>query len=160
MFQILKIIDKGVIDIETGTSIPKRENELRATWHGAMKQYFLTASELEEVRRRTEHLSPTNADGQQMKQPISQLKRKSPYKKLDSTPQKQSRAKERYAHLAENEPPKLEFLKRIATGRTIVSVAKEWGLHENRMYYWVKKWQWVGIKPGTARELLAQMDGA
>lgn len=53
-----------------------------------------------------------------------------------------------------NEPVKQEFLRWIADGKSIAAFERQLGMRTNAMYYWVKKWELTGIKPGKARELL------
>lgn len=53
-----------------------------------------------------------------------------------------------------NEPDKQKFLELIAAGKSIAAAERDLGLKTNGMYYWLKKWELVGINPGKALDLL------
>ncbi len=57
-----------------------------------------------------------------------------------------------------NEPVKQEFLQWIAAGKSIAAFERQLGMRTNAMYYWLKKWNLTGIKPGKARELLGLLE--
>lgn len=47
-----------------------------------------------------------------------------------------------------------EFLKAVAAGLTIADIERRWGMKKNSIFYWVKKWGYIGITQKKARELI------
>lgn len=147
-----------------GYPIPKRENEMRATGSGPVTRYQLSGEELAKLRGQRPAPPPRNSDGQQLKKPVA-IKEKGALGRPKSAPAKSPRlydpaeqarrARSRYIG-KKTEPPLREFLALIAAGKTIADVERSWGMSKNSLYYWVKKWQLIGINPGMARDILAQ----
>ncbi|WP_438435434.1 DUF3310 domain-containing protein [Gorillibacterium sp. sgz500922] len=53
---------------------------------------------------------------------------------------------------------KKAMLEAIASGETISSTEKAYGLKYNSLYYWIKRWDLQGVNPGKARWMLDQMN--
>lgn len=133
-----------------GYPVPKRDNEVRATKKpGPVISYMLSPEELALLRNQSVKVPKTD-EGRNVKKPID-LSRNPRY-----TPEEQSRrAKARYAK-KENayKPDMTKFLEFIAAGSTIADVERRWGMSKNSLYYWVKKWQLIGVTAGNAEKLL------
>lgn len=149
-----------------GYPIPKRENEMRAKGSGPVERYQLTGEELARLRGQSPALPPTDSDGQRLKAPVA-IKEKGAQGRPARTkpikptglydPEEQARrARARYIG-KKSVPPLLDFLALIAAGKTIADVERSWGMSKNSLYYWVKKWQLIGINPGSARAELERL---
>lgn len=55
-------------------------------------------------------------------------------------------------------PNKIEFLKIVASGKSMNRAAKDLGLSSGNLYYWLNKWDLKGIKPDRAKVLLDELD--
>jgi hypothetical protein len=58
-------------------------------------------------------------------------------------------------------PKQEEFLREIASGKSISKLEREWKMNPGSLHYWVGKWNLKGIKPDKAKQLLdeKQIDG-
>jgi len=129
------------------TPIPIPERELRSTGAGPVITYQLSEEELAKYRAMPVPNRKNNA------RPIDL----SQYQGPPNTSQKQSeRTSESYKDRVKLEPEKEEFLREIAAGKSISQVERERGMTRNSIYYWVKKWDLIGITPGKAREILKE----
>lgn len=54
-------------------------------------------------------------------------------------------------------PKKEDFLQRIAAGKSISAIEREWKMSQGALHYWVGKWGLKGIRPDRAKLLLDEM---
>ncbi|BBI32343.1 hypothetical protein [Cohnella abietis] len=54
-------------------------------------------------------------------------------------------------------PDKKEFLLQIAAGKSVSKIERMWNMNPGSLHYWVGKWEWKGIKPDRAQQLLDEM---
>lgn len=130
------------------TPILNREVEARARGSSEVIPYRLSEEELEKYRA-----MPVPTD---QKRPRVNLPSDEP---TTISPEKQrERAQKSHENRAALEPAKEEFLREIAKGKTIADIERERGMSKNSLYYWVKKWDLIGINPGKVRQLLSEED--
>lgn len=135
----------------TVASRPDPEREKAATGSGPVKSWKMSPEELEDYRARTGYKAPTDAEGKEVSQPVQDKSvRPEPLKE----PVKPSKAGRKSA----KEPDKQAFLRLIAAGESIAAAERRMGLKINGMYYWLKKWDLIGINPDKARDLLDIQD--
>lgn len=133
----------------TVASRPDPEREKAATGSGPVKSWKMSPEELEDYRARTGYKAPTDAEGKEVSQPVQD---KSVRPKPET--EKPSKAGRKSA----KEPDKQVFLGLIAAGESIAAAERKMGLKINGMYYWLKKWDLIGINPDKARDLLVPQE--
>lgn len=131
-----------MVKIRENIPIRDLKREESGSKPGPVKSWVMSPEELEDYRARTGYKAPRNQDGKELSSPM-QLESKP---RIAAGEKKDGRVKEG--------PDKLEFLKMIAAGKTIGAAEKQFEMKLNALYYWIKKWDLVGITPGKARELL------
>lgn len=117
--------------------------EAASSGSGPVKTWKMSPEELEDYRARTGYKQPRNQDGEKISPPVQQ-------RPNNKEAKKDMRTKEG--------PDKQAFLKMVAAGETIAAAEKKLGLKVNGMYYWLKKWNLIGITPGKAREALGLIE--
>lgn len=136
------------------TRIPIRDTarEVASQGSGIVKSWVMSPEELEDYRARTGYKAPRNWDGEKISPPVQQRS-----ERPNMSSEEQS-VRENMKQT--NKPDKQKFLELIAAEKSIAGAWWELGLQTNRMYYWLKKWDLVGIDPGKARELLGTEEPA
>lgn len=134
---------------QRGTVVPVRDmdREKASSGSGEVKSWMMSPEELEDYRARTGYKAPTNVEGKIITPPVQQKQAN-----LFSSEEQSRRAKS--GRKESDGPDKKAFLKSIADGHTVASTEKAFGMKANGLYYWVKKWELVGITPGKARSIL------
>jgi hypothetical protein len=124
------------------TRIPIRDTarEMASTGSGPVTSWQMSPEELEDYRARTGYKTPKHPDGHAVSQPVQH-----------GANRKREEAKN---DMSKAGPDKQKFLELIAAGESITAAEKTLGLKANGIYYWLKKWDLIGIDPGKARELL------
>ena len=129
-----------------GTPIPRRENELRATWSGPVITYYMSPEEI------AAKYGPPVPSGKK-KRTINET--------LPHLEARQKKEEKSMTQAAENTvpqvPDKVEFLRLIAAGKSIRWIERSWGMGEGTLSYWVRKWNLKGIKPTLAQQLLDEI---
>lgn len=128
-------------------SIPNRAVEYSSVGAGGVREYKLSPEELEEIRQKY----PATKRDKAFKKPVAHNPRED---------QKPREGKDMTGQRISKEGPssgltKQIFLEQIASGETVASVEKAWGMKYNTLPSWVKKWDLKGINPAKAQELLA-----
>jgi len=136
---------------QSGTPVPKRENELRATRSGPVITYYMSPEEI------AEKYGPPNP----VKRKVDKQTIKFTLPHLEARQTKEVKEVKSVTQVAENQgpsaPDKVEFLRQIAAGKSISKVERAWNMNPGSLYYWVGKWGLKGIKPERAQQLLDEM---
>ena len=121
------------------TRVPQRDpaREQAASVEGNVKTWHMSPEETEDYFARIADKRPRDVEGKRVSPPVQQNERRME----DMGKQKQG-------------PNPHAFLKLIASGMSVAKAEQELGLKQNGMYYWLKKWDLIGIDPGKARRLL------
>lgn len=143
------------------TPIPSRAIEYSSTGTGGLREYTLTPEQLEEIRQKY----PATKRDKTFKKPVAH----NPREDMSSEEQRR-RANQRYQNQEEDDDmggqrtskegpscglTKQVFIEQIASGETVASVEKAWGMKFNTLSFWVKKWELKGINAAKAQELLS-----
>jgi len=137
-------------------SIPKRENEMRASGSGPVISYTLSPEELAKYRSEPAK-KYSNQDGAAVRKPTA-------HKAKLSSEEQSRRAKIRYGSEGQDMKKKKEgpdcgltrkdLIEAIAKGETLSSVERAYGMKFNTLAYWVEKWGLKGITPIKAQKIL------
>jgi hypothetical protein len=137
------------------TPIPNRAVEYSGYGTSGVREYTLTPEELEEIRQKY----PATIRDVNFKKPVAHNPR------TDQRHLNHEEEKDMGGQRTSKEGPscgltKKLFLEQIATGETVSSIEKAWGMKYNTLYNWVKNWDCRGVTPDKAREILAQLGEA
>ncbi|CQR51458.1 hypothetical protein [Paenibacillus riograndensis] len=139
----------------SGTSIPNQAIEYKSYGSGTVREYTLTPEELEEVRQKY----PATKRDKAFKKPVAHNPREDrfpPKQQSQNTEEEQNMTGQRMSKEGPSSGlTKQIFLEQIASGETVASVEKAWGMKYNTLSFWVKKWDLRGINAVKAQELLA-----
>jgi hypothetical protein len=134
------------------TPVPSRAVEYSTRGTSKPREYMLTPEELEEIRQKY----PATKRDVNFKKPVAHNPR------TDQRHLNHEEDKDMGGQRTSKEGPscgltKKLFLEQIATGETVSSIEKAWGMKYNTLYNWVKNWDCRGVTPDKAREILAQL---
>jgi hypothetical protein len=132
------------------TPVPSRAVEYSTRGTSKPREYMLTPEELEEIRQKY----PATKRDVNFKKPVAHNPR------TDQRHLNHEEDKDMGGQRTSKEGPscgltKKLFLEQIATGETVSSIEKAWGMKYNTLYNWVKNWDCRGVTPDKAREILA-----
>ncbi|KGE20048.1 hypothetical protein [Paenibacillus wynnii] len=136
------------------TPIPSRAIEYSSTGTSGVREYTLTPEQLEEVRR----MYPATKRDKTFKKPVAHnhSEDRLPAKQRNQKPEEDNEMSGRPEKQGPNNGlTKQIFLEQIASGETVASIEKAWGMKYNTLSFWVKKWDVRGIDAAKAQELLA-----
>lgn len=132
----------------SGTPIPRRENELRATTQSEVTSYFLSEEELAKYRA----------------MPVPDKKEKMPVRVRitdRNSEEQRRRANMRYtkgdSNVSTEKLNKEQYLRLRAHGKTHDQIERELDLSKGTLSaYWLRKWDLKGVTAEKAQELLGQ----